>query len=301
MVDVTITSEGEKKPVKSPGKRAVPERNKQAVKQLVELIDKSLLIGMVNMENLPAKQLRNMRSQLRGKVLLLMTKKRFIRLALEQSKKQNIKGLEKHIKGMPALLFTSENPFALFKLLKKNKSSAPIRPGQKAPRNITVSAGPTSFAPGPIIGELGSFKIKAGIEAGKVVIKDDAVVAKEGDVVNDKLAALLTRLGIEPMEIGLDLVAVYENGEILTGEVLDIDEEAFLDKLRLAASEAFNLAIFIAYPSKDIISLLIGKAHNDAFALSTQAKIDADEAKEEANNQPKTEVTKADAFGTPKI
>ena len=265
MVDVTIASEGEK-PKKTTAKRAVPERNKQAVNQLVELMDKSQLIGIVNMENLPAKQLSNMRSQLRGKVLLLMTKKRFIRLALEQSKKQNIKELEKYVKGMPALLFTSENPFALFRLLKKNKSNAPIRPGQKAPRNITVSAGPTNFAPGPIIGELGMLKIKTGIESGKVVIKDDAVVAKEGDVINDKLAALLTRLGIEPMEIGLDLVAVFENGEILTGAVLDIDEEAFLNNLKTAAAEALNLAVFIAYPSKDIINSLLGKAHNEAVA-----------------------------------
>ncbi len=287
MVDVTIASEGEK-PKKTTAKRAVPERNKQAVNQLVELMDKSQLIGIVNMENLPAKQLSNMRSQLRGKVLLLMTKKRFIRLALEQSKKQNIKELEKYVKGMPALLFTSENPFALFRLLKKNKSNAPIRPGQKAPRNITVSAGPTNFAPGPIIGELGMLKIKTGIESGKVVIKDDAVVAKEGDVINDKLAALLTRLGIEPMEIGLDLVAVFENGEILTGAVLDIDEEAFLNNLKTAAAEALNLAVFIAYPSKDIINSLLGKAHNEAVALEAQTTKPS-QANEEANNQPKTE------------
>ena len=46
-----------------------------------------------------------------------------------------------------------------------------------------IPAGPTPFAPGPIIGELGMLKIKAGIEAGKVVIKEDAHVAKKGDVI----------------------------------------------------------------------------------------------------------------------
>ena len=39
-------------------------------------------------------------------------------------------------------------------------------------------------------------------------------------LLNDKLASLLIRLGIEPMEIGLNLVAAYENGDILTGDVL---------------------------------------------------------------------------------
>ena len=224
------------------------------------------------MENLPAKQLGSMRAQLRGKVILLMTKKRFMRLAIEKSKKQNIKELEKYIKGMPALIFTQENPFSLFKLLKKNKSNAPIKAGQKAPNDLVVPAGPTSFSPGPIIGELGGFRIKAGIEDGKVAIKEDAVVAKEGEEVSDKLAGLLTRLGIEPMEIGLDLVAVYEKGEILTKEVLDIDEEAFMNNIKTVASESFNLAMFIGYPNKDTIEPLLSKAHREARAVAKEAK-----------------------------
>ena len=275
MVDVKIIKEGEKKekPAVKKGRESVPEHKKKLVQTLINLIDKNNIVGMINMENLPAKQLGSMRSQLRGKVVLLMTKKRFIKFALDNSKKTNIKDLEKYIKGMPALLFTDENPFSLFRLLKRNKSTAPIRAGQKGPHDIVVKAGPTSFSPGPIIGELGSFRIKAGIEAGKVVIKDDAVVAKEGQEVNDKLAGLLTRLGIEPMEIGLNLVAVYEKGEILTKDVLDIDEEAFMSKLRTAAGEAFNLAMFIAIPLKDTIKPLICKAHNEAKAVVKEAKI----------------------------
>ncbi|MBI2112759.1 50S ribosomal protein L10, partial [Candidatus Woesearchaeota archaeon] len=37
-------------------------------------------------------------------------------------------------------------------MLEKNKSNAPAKPGQVAPKDITVKAGATSFAPGPIIG-----------------------------------------------------------------------------------------------------------------------------------------------------
>ena len=255
------------------GRKSVSEEKKKLVARLVDLIDKNDIVGMINMENLPAKQLRNMRTQLRGNVQLLMTKKRFIKLALEKSKKPNIKEMEKHVKGMPALLFTNQNPFSLFKLLKKSKSTAPIKAGQKAPRNIVVNAGATNSAPGPVIGELGSFKIKAGIEAGKVVIKEDSTVAKEGDVINDKLAALLTRLGIEPMEIGLNLVAVYEKGEILTSDTLDIDEDAFKAKLMGAASEAYNLAIFAAIPMKDTIKTLLNKAHFDAYVIAKEKNI----------------------------
>jgi large subunit ribosomal protein L10 len=255
------------------GKHHVPERKIKLVHELAALMDKYNIIGIVNMENLPAKQLKNMRAQLREKVVLIMSKKRLIRLAIEESKKQNIKEMEKHVKGMPALLFTNDNPFALFNMLKKNKSTAPIKAGQKAPREITVHAGATNFAPGPIIGELGGFKIKAGIEGGKVAIKEDKVVAKEGDLVDAKLAGLLTRLGIEPMEIGLNLVAVYENGEILTSDVLDIDEEAYKQNIMTAASEAYNLAIFTAIAIPDTIKSLLSKAHAEAHTLAKEANI----------------------------
>jgi large subunit ribosomal protein L10 len=292
MINEKTHAEGEGLKAKKNSKHIahVPERKKKLVSDLAALMDQYNIIGVVNMENLPAKQLKNMRAQLREKVVLIMAKKRLIRLAVEKSKKENIKEMEKHIKGMPALLFTNDNPFSLFKLLKKNKSNAPIKPGQKAPREIIVHAGATNFAPGPIIGELGSLRIKAGIEGGKVAIKEDKVVAKEGDVVDSKLAGLLTRLGIEPMEIGLNLVAVYENGGILTSNVLDIDEEAFKNNLMTAASQAYNLAIFIALPLKDTIKTLLSKAHTEAYALAKEANIITSETIKEKLAQAEAEM-----------
>ena len=78
------------------------------------------------------------------------------------------------------------------------------------------------------------------------------------------------------MEIGLDLVAVYENGEILTKDILDIDQDVFLIKLKTAASEAMNLAVDIAYPSKDTIELLIQKSFRDAKLIAIDRDILAD-------------------------
>jgi large subunit ribosomal protein L10 len=251
----------------------VSQKKKDTVAEFTQLIDKYDYVGAVNMENLPAKQLNNMREQLRSSVYIQMSKRRLLKVALEQSKKENMTGLIPHLKGMPALLFTNESPFKLFKTLKKNKSNTAIKGGQTAPKDIVVKEGPTSFAPGPVIGELGSVGIKAGIDGGKVTIKADAVVAKEGDVVNAKLAGLLTRLGIEPMEIGLDLTAIYENGEILTKAVLDIDEEAYINDIATAASWAFNLAVESAYPCADTIETLLSKAFTQSKNLAINEDI----------------------------
>ncbi len=214
------------------------------VAEFLKLIEEYPIVGAVDVENLPALQLNRMRAQLRGTVLVKMTKRRLLTHALNASKKENVKELIPYLKGMPALIFTKESPFKLFKILKKNKSKSPIKGGQTAPKDIIVPAGPTSFAPGPIIGELGAFKIKAGIDGGKVAIKEDSLVAKEGTVVSAKLAAILTRLGIEPMDIGLNLTAVWENGLILKKDVLDVDEEQYQSDIASAASWAFNLAMY---------------------------------------------------------
>jgi large subunit ribosomal protein L10 len=256
----------------------IPEAKKKVVKEYMRLAKEYPIVGAVNMENLPTKQLQKMRSQLRGKVVMLMSKRRLMKLALEQAAKDK-PGIEKlipHLKGMPALLFTKENPFSLYNTLQKSKSTAAIKAGQKAPKDIIVPAGPTGFAPGPIIGQLGQAGISAGIDAGKVVVKKDSKVAKEGDVIKADLAGILARLNIEPMEIGLNLVATYEDGNIFTKDVLSIDEKEYMDKLCNAHRWAFNLAIEAAIPNKATSGMLVTKAFRDARGLALSQGICAD-------------------------
>jgi large subunit ribosomal protein L10 len=258
------------------GRTSISNAKQKAVHELREIIDHYPVIAIINLEGLPAKQLQKMKTKLRKDLEIKVAKKSIIEHALQLSRKDNITKLSEYLQGSPALLLSKENPFRIYKLLKQSKSAAAIKPGQVTPKDLTIPAGPTPFAPGPIIGELGMLRIKAGIEGGKVVIKDDTHVAKKGDVVNDKLASLLMRLGIEPMEIGLNLVAAYENGDIMVGEVLDIDDKAFIQKIQTAASEAMNLAVDMAYLSNDTITLLIQKSFRDSKVIALERDILAD-------------------------
>lgn len=261
----------------SKGRRVAPYK-KKIVDDFANLLVTYPIIGALNMESMPSAQLNKMRKQLRAKVELRMTKRRLMKLAIEKAKekKPGIEMIESYLKGMPALLFTSENPFTLYKTIKKSKSKAPAKPGQVAPYDLWVKAGPTSFMPGPIIGELGALGIKAGVEGGKISIKEDTIIVKEGMPINDKAASMLLRLGIEPMEVGLDLVAVYEKGIMYAKDVLDIDENVFNQKLMSACSSALNLAVFAAFPTKESTSLLIQKAFRQARTLALDNTILAD-------------------------
>jgi|TARA_B100001964_G_C14252490_1_gene610605 large subunit ribosomal protein L10 len=253
----------------------IAEYKKKLVEDMVKLMRQSSMIGIVDMNNLPAPQLQSMRSELRGKINLFMTKKRLMKIALEKIKneKKHIEELEKYLGGMPALLFANESPFKLSRTLQKSKTSAPAKANQIAPNDITINKGPTPFAPGPIISELSSVGLKVGVEAGKVAVKEDSVVAKRGEKIKPKVAEILTRLDIKPMEVGLGLVAAYENGIIYQKDILEIDEKAFNEKINLASTQALNLSFNIAYITKDNINLLLAKAFNDAKAIGISQKI----------------------------
>lgn len=253
----------------------ISENKKKIVSELAALCREYPIIGTVNMENMPAQQLQSMRFQLRDKVKLVMSKKRLMKIVLEQVKdeKKGIEHLAKHLVGMPALIFTKESPFKLSKILMRNKSKAHAKAGQIAPNDILISKGATGFNPGPIIGEFGMVGIKTGVEGGKVVIKEDSIIVKKGEVINQKVAEILTRLNIKPMEIGLDLTAAYDEGLIYSKDVLAIDESFYLNMLQDAERKAFNLSFNIAYPTKENIGMLIGKAFRDAKALGVSRNI----------------------------
>jgi large subunit ribosomal protein L10 len=260
--------------------RAAPEK-KEVVKKIVTLGKQYPIIGILNMEGLPASSLLQMKKQLRGKVELVMTRKTLIQHGLKDLALQNGEQLIEKVKGMPALMFTKENPFELYKIIKKSKTPAAAKPGQIAPHDIVLQPGPTPFTPGPVISEFAALGIKAGVEAGKVAIKQEATVVKEGQPINAKLASMLQRLGVEPMEIGLDLSCVYEKGTIYPKSVLDIDETKFMQDLMGAAGGAFNLAVEITFITKDTIEPLLGKAFREAKAVGIEGGVMEPELVEE--------------------
>ena len=198
-----------------------------------------------------------------------------------KEEKKGIEQLEEKLNGIPALLFTKENPFKLFSLIKKNKSKAAAKPGQLAPNDLTIPAGPTSFTPGPIISELGALGLKTKVNDGKIDILEDHVIVKEGEEITQEVASLLQKMNIEPMEIGLDLVCVFENGELFGKDVLSIDEDEYAANFANAQKWAFNLAVEAGIFTTETTELLIQKAFKETKAVSLEAGILNDATKDE--------------------
>src|SRR3989344_5242971 len=254
------------------------EKKKKEVESIKKLMLKYRVISIGDITSLPSRQFQSMRAKLKDKVVIKVTKKRLVQRAIESLKEKDLKPLEKYLENIiPVLLFTDEDPFKLYKLLKKSKSRVAAKPGQIAPNDLIVNAGPTNFPPGPIIGELGQVGILASVEAGKVAIKKDTVLVKEGHVINDKQASVLAKLGIEPMEIGLNLKGVYDDGVLYDKSSLDFDEEQLLNDIKLAHKNAVGLALKIGYMTKETIKLLIAKAVMQAKALELKLNLKFEE------------------------
>ncbi|MCX6709867.1 MAG: 50S ribosomal protein L10 [Candidatus Woesearchaeota archaeon] len=246
----------------------VAEYKKTEVEELAKMLNEYPVIGIINLENLPTSQLQKMRGRLRSDLTIRMSKKTLLRHAFEKVKNPKIRELKDYLIGMPAMVFTNQEPFKIALKLRKSKSSAPAKPGQTSPKDLIIPAGPTSFTPGPIISELGQLGIKAGVDKGKIVVKEDKVVARKGDKIDAKIAAVLQKFGIEPMEIGLNLVALYDNGVIYSGDALEVDDKKLFEDLRMAASWAFSLAVETGYPAKEVMPIIIAKAFRQAQAVS---------------------------------
>lgn len=248
----------------------IPEWKVKDVAELVEMIKNSRVVGIVGVREIPADNLQQMRGSLRGNVEIRMVRNTIARRALESSVPE-IRPLADFIEDQTALLFSNDNPFKLNSLLEKGKKPMPIKAGARAPKDIVIEAGVTSFSPGPMVGKLQAAGIPAAIKSGKVVINQNITLAKEGEVVSAKTADILKTMEIFPKNVGLELRAAYEGGLIFKVKDLSIDVQAQISELSVASAKAFSFAVKIGYATPQTIGPMLQKAQTEARALVLDA------------------------------
>ena len=250
----------------------IPEWKVKDVEELIEMISNSRVVGVVGVREIPADNLQQMRGSLRGNVEIRMVRNTIARRALEASAPE-IRPLADFIEDQTALIFSNDNPFKLSGLLEKGKQPMPIKAGARAPKDIVIEAGETSFSPGPMVGKLQAAGIPAAIKGGKVVINQKITLAKEGEVVVAKTADILKTMEIFPRNVGLELRAAYEGGLIFKAKDLSINVEAQIQELFAASAKAFGFAVEIGYATPKTVGPMLQKAQTRARALVLEAGI----------------------------
>lgn len=230
-------------------------------------------IGVASLRKVRATQLQELKKSLYGQVAMRVMKNTLMKIAIENLDDEGLKKLEPFLAGSNVLLFTNLNPFKLALLLEKGKVKTTAKSGDIAAMDVIVPQGNTAQPPGPIISQLNGVGLPTRIESGSVWVSKDTLVVRKGEPINERLASVLSKLGIKAVEAGLSMTVVYDEGLMVMEEQLHIDVEATRRSLQQHQAEAFALALEIAYPSVDTIKPLLQSAHQKAVALSVSAAI----------------------------
>ncbi|MFN3383809.1 MAG: 50S ribosomal protein L10 [Archaeoglobaceae archaeon] len=252
-------------------KGAPPRWKVEEVDKIKNLISSYRVLALVSFQGVPAWLMQKIKRELKGYAEIRVVKNTLLSIALESVGK-SYGDLKKFAKGQIAIIAANENPFKLYKRIESMKIDAPLKPSQVSPIDVVVNEGPTPLPPGPAVAELQMAGIPAAVEKGKVVVKSKATVVKAGDIVKPEVAKALEKLGIKPLKVGLETLAIYD-GVVLTPDLLKIDEEAIIKDFQRAYSLALNLAINCAYVTKETAEILILKAYSDAKNLAVNAGI----------------------------
>ena len=242
------------------------------VEEIAELVRKHKVIGIASLQKVRAAQLQAFKKNLAGTVYMRVFKNTLMRRAVENCKERpELSKLMEYLTGPNVYLLTDLNPFNLVLMLEKGKVKTTAKSGDIAAFDVVVPAGNTGQPPGPIISQLNAVGLPTRIESGSVWVNKDTLVVKKGEVISERLASILSKLGIKPVEAGLAMKIAFDEGLIITEEQLRLDVDGTRKNVESAFADAFALSLSVAYPTEDNMVALLQIAHREAYSLSVNA------------------------------
>src|SRR5512136_2626563 len=251
----------------------VLEEKSGEVEQIKEMLQGYGSIGIASLQKVRASQLQELKKTLGDKVSMRVLKNTLTKIAIEEMGKEDLKKLEPYLQGSNVYLFSHLNPFKLALLLEKGKVKTTAKAGDIAYMDVVVPAGNTGQPPGPVISQLNAAGLPTRIESGSVWVSKDTLVVRKGEPINERLAGVLSKLGIKAVELGISMRAIYDEGLMIEGEQLHVDVDVTRKSFEQGNSEAFALSLTIGYPTPENIATLLQTAQQKAIALSVAAAI----------------------------
>ena len=258
-----------------------PKKKAQMYQLLQDLPKKYNVTALVRMEKVRASQLLPLRKKLLGEVEIIGIKDKVVQKSLEKLDIPGIEKMKEKLTGQCLFMFTNMSPFKLNVLLGKNKVLLKARGGDIASIDVVVPPKNTGIAPGPMLTEFKENKIPTKIDQGTIWILKETTPVKKGEPISTKLAALLGKLDIKPIEAQIVLNSALSEGILFTEEELVVDVDKLREQLMQANQQAISLSIEIAYITPDNAEQLISKAAQSARSLSIESGFLTDETNEQ--------------------
>ncbi len=273
-----------------PSQQVLEEKSAE-VEAIKDLLQEYKFIGVASLQKVRATQLQQLKKNLTGKVYMRVLKNTLMKLRDRRTwKSRNCRNFETYLEGSNVLLFTNLNPFKLALLLERGKVKTTAKSGDIAAMDVVIPAGNTGQPPGPIISQLNAVGLPTRIESGSVWVSKDTLVVRKGEAINERLAGVLSKLGVKAVEAGLSMQAVLDEGIIIVGDKLKVDIDGTRKSLEQSNAEAFALSVAIVYPTSENIVTLLQVAHQKAVALSLGAAVPTKETIGELIRKAQTEM-----------
>ena len=257
--------------LRTEGKR-YPKKKRIMYSELQELPKNYDVIALSKMTKVRATQLMMIRKKLRNDIKILIIKNKVAQRAFEKIKDvRGVESLSKELEGQWGLIFTQISPFKLNLIFDQNKVLLPAKGGDIASKQISIPAGNTGITPGPVLSEFKEANVPTKIDQGSIWVSRDTVIARQGEVISQKLASLMSKLNIKPIEAGITLNFAIAAGLVLRESDLKINLEEYHNEMSRSFQEALALAMEAGYITSETIVPLLLKAHQKATALSSES------------------------------
>ncbi|KAF8899914.1 60S acidic ribosomal protein P0 [Gymnopilus junonius] len=241
--------------------------------KLKELLAKYPSIFVVNVDNVGSNQMHQIRVALRGKGIVLMGKNTMVRRALRTILSENpqFERLLPHVKGNVGFVFTDKDLKEVRDIIVANKVAAPARAGALAPKDVVVPASNTGMEPGKT-SFFQALGIPTKIARGTIEIVSDVKVVTAGTRVGPSEATLLNMLNISPFTYGMTVIQIFDQGNVFSPEVLDIDEQVLVDRFLSAIKTVAAISLALNYPTIVSVTHTLVNAYKNllAVALTTE-------------------------------
>ena len=266
MTRLKLKSNKEEKP--KVREKEIPEYKLKLVQEIASKIKNHRTLLIASTKGLPSSQFHEIKKAIRGKAEIKVAKKNIVLRAIDEVRSAALDSMKQQVGANVALFFSNEEPFALSGILADNQSPTKAKAGDIAPEDIVVEPGPTSLVPGPAISELSGVGLKVAVEGGKLTIKLQRTIVRQGEVIKENVASVMTKLNIAPMKVGFEPIAAYDRTEDKVYVGIKIDKKDALEQLRILASKAFSFATNIKYLSTETVKYFIARAGLEESAIT---------------------------------
>ncbi|KAI8447339.1 60S acidic ribosomal protein P0 [Phakopsora pachyrhizi] len=217
---------------------------------------------IVNVDNVGSNQMHQIRQALRGKGVVLMGKNTMVRRAIRNILGDNpqYERILPLVKGNIGFVFTSGDLKEVRDIITANRFAAPAKAGAFAPLDVFVPAGNTGMEPGKtsFFQALGipqrydtciQLNADKKIARGTIEIVSDIKIVAAGSRVGASEATLLNLLKISPFTYGMTAVSIYDNGNVFSPSVLDVDNKTLIDQFLSGIKTIASISLATNYPT----------------------------------------------------